>query len=427
MFRKAVSTIEGVKSDALFSYQAPINLVALLIMFPASYLLSPRWFHKVNVFMIRMTSFPLLLVIAWYERQVKRSGSTNFFEAITDTLESIFDLLPKNMKRMTFFDGLAGNDAGIDAVFELEEEFNNTALDTEEFAPASAIEPPLSRVSSKSQSPRSSKSPLPKTVEISNDSLPPLSNPAQIPKQQRTSHSPPKSSISPPARFNSRARAKSMMHAPANRPEVPSTHSPPAQDTYGGVGPHRRVTSLLSRGQEAVQTFTSPLAQIFQPLVIDDFPEEDMDLLTANSPGLAPVTEDPEFDAPSHGISYGPASRRLSTIQRTPTEAPVALGWPKIRRASEGSSSSIGPDTANQMLSRSPESIGAGRDEGDNNRHLSLTPPIEEEGEDNHGDVLFRVAEIQRQMEQLQRQTQELQGQTRELLEQLARNLKKET
>ena len=64
MFRKAVATIEGsvflaaagnvaecssrVKADILFSYQLPVNLVALCIMLPASYILSPRWFHKVD-------------------------------------------------------------------------------------------------------------------------------------------------------------------------------------------------------------------------------------------------------------------------------------------------------------------------------------------------------------------------------------------
>jgi hypothetical protein len=63
MFRKAVSTIEGyldflavwrmlikrhsVKADSLFSYQPPVNLVALCVMLPASYILTPRWFHKV--------------------------------------------------------------------------------------------------------------------------------------------------------------------------------------------------------------------------------------------------------------------------------------------------------------------------------------------------------------------------------------------
>ena len=36
-----------VKADSLFSYQPPINLIALCIMYPASYILTPRWFHKV--------------------------------------------------------------------------------------------------------------------------------------------------------------------------------------------------------------------------------------------------------------------------------------------------------------------------------------------------------------------------------------------
>ena len=39
----------SVKADYLFSYQPPINLFALVIMLPSSYLLSPRWFHKVSV------------------------------------------------------------------------------------------------------------------------------------------------------------------------------------------------------------------------------------------------------------------------------------------------------------------------------------------------------------------------------------------
>lgn len=66
MFRRAVLTIEGyiiyylfqnpqslihthsVKADYLFSYQPPINVVALIIMLPASYIMSPRWFHKAS-------------------------------------------------------------------------------------------------------------------------------------------------------------------------------------------------------------------------------------------------------------------------------------------------------------------------------------------------------------------------------------------
>jgi hypothetical protein len=67
MFRKAVSTIEGVKAgerrevkalgersgrthpaDAVFSYSLPFNLVAVIIMWPMRYILNPRWFHKLN-------------------------------------------------------------------------------------------------------------------------------------------------------------------------------------------------------------------------------------------------------------------------------------------------------------------------------------------------------------------------------------------
>lgn len=58
MFRKAVSTIEGVKAgmtyavqsvtpliktDLVFSYQLPFNLVAVVFMWPMSYILNPRW------------------------------------------------------------------------------------------------------------------------------------------------------------------------------------------------------------------------------------------------------------------------------------------------------------------------------------------------------------------------------------------------
>lgn len=47
MYRRAVYTIEGVKADAIFSYQPPLNLFALAFMLPSSYILTPRWFHKV--------------------------------------------------------------------------------------------------------------------------------------------------------------------------------------------------------------------------------------------------------------------------------------------------------------------------------------------------------------------------------------------
>ena len=41
------SILDSVKADSLFSYQPPVNLFALCILLPASYVLTPRWFHKV--------------------------------------------------------------------------------------------------------------------------------------------------------------------------------------------------------------------------------------------------------------------------------------------------------------------------------------------------------------------------------------------
>lgn len=80
----------------------------------------------------RATSFPILLCIAWYERQAKRSGSDSFYETIASAAEKVFDSLPRRLKRISkyplggdaqqlivpsaIFEGLAGVDADIDAV-----------------------------------------------------------------------------------------------------------------------------------------------------------------------------------------------------------------------------------------------------------------------------------------------------------------------
>ena len=74
-FRRAVLTFEGVKSDAIFSYQPPFNLLALCLMLPMKFILSPRWFHKCNVTAIRVINAPLLIIISAYERQSLWSSS----------------------------------------------------------------------------------------------------------------------------------------------------------------------------------------------------------------------------------------------------------------------------------------------------------------------------------------------------------------
>nr|ODN95119.1 nonselective cation channel [Cryptococcus depauperatus CBS 7855] len=68
LFQRVVKTVEGVKSDALFSYLPPINIIAFTILVPLGWYASPRTFHRINVFAIRLTSFPVLIAISAYER-----------------------------------------------------------------------------------------------------------------------------------------------------------------------------------------------------------------------------------------------------------------------------------------------------------------------------------------------------------------------
>jgi hypothetical protein len=42
-FRRAVLTFEGVKSDALFAYRPPFNVLALVVLLPLKFVLTPRW------------------------------------------------------------------------------------------------------------------------------------------------------------------------------------------------------------------------------------------------------------------------------------------------------------------------------------------------------------------------------------------------
>ncbi|RPD64222.1 hypothetical protein L226DRAFT_460344 [Lentinus tigrinus ALCF2SS1-7] len=293
MFRRAVSTIEGVKADSLFSYQPPVNLLALCIMLPASYILTPRWFHKVNVFMIRLTSFPILLCIALYERQAKRSGAFTFYETVSAAAEKIFDTLPRHLKRLTFFEGLTGPEADIDAIFELEEELEEeSAVDMEEtddVAPMEATRRRLSQVSRRRPSGAShhtSRRPSTSTGR----STPPV--PA----------SPHKTEFSAPG--------------PSTTPQSQSQSLQP----LGHIQfPRPRVNSIVTRGLDMAQAAASPLAQIFQPLIVDDdlIPEEQESDAANNTTGPAGHGSG---GGPPALVSYGPATRRrLMSMHAAPS------------------------------------------------------------------------------------------------------------
>ncbi|OAA56607.1 receptor-activated Ca2+-permeable cation channel [Niveomyces insectorum RCEF 264] len=69
-YRRAVLTLEGVKSDAIFAYQPPFNILALFVLVPLKFLVSPRWFHKIHVACVRSINLPVLLLIAVVERRL---------------------------------------------------------------------------------------------------------------------------------------------------------------------------------------------------------------------------------------------------------------------------------------------------------------------------------------------------------------------
>lgn len=114
------------------------------------------------------------------------------------------------------------------------------------------------------------------------------------------------------------------------------------------ASPRQRLNSVVNRGVEVAHTFTSPLAQIFQPLVVDEeIPEE---------------TEPSSLQIPS-GVSYGPATRRkISLMQRSPaadSAASLAHRFPTMGNhkgmseddhlSADVDSGPRGPETAEQV------------------------------------------------------------------------------
>ncbi|WVR05298.1 hypothetical protein IAU60_002312 [Kwoniella sp. DSM 27419] len=91
LFQRVVKTVEGVKSDALFSYLPPVNLAALVVLVPLSWAVSPRTLHRINVFAIRLTSFPILFGISAYERWSYRSRQRSV-HLKSSTMDRVMDV-----------------------------------------------------------------------------------------------------------------------------------------------------------------------------------------------------------------------------------------------------------------------------------------------------------------------------------------------
>ncbi|KAH9063947.1 hypothetical protein EDB87DRAFT_1673307 [Lactarius vividus] len=108
LFQFTITTLEGMKSDALFSYQPPFNLLAFAILLPASWFLTPRNLHSANVFLIRLTSFPVLVTISLYERYLLTHFSIH--ESAQLMAQSIYNALPRHVRSLPFFEAFMGTD-----------------------------------------------------------------------------------------------------------------------------------------------------------------------------------------------------------------------------------------------------------------------------------------------------------------------------
>ncbi|KAI0360223.1 hypothetical protein OH77DRAFT_1565833 [Trametes cingulata] len=118
LFQYAITTIEGVK-DTLFSYQPPFNLLAFIVLWPLSFILTPRALHSANVFLIKVTSFPQLIVIAIYERYL--AAGQKWREASAERAHNLYASLSRKVKHMPILDFLGSSSMDVhEAIFDVE-------------------------------------------------------------------------------------------------------------------------------------------------------------------------------------------------------------------------------------------------------------------------------------------------------------------
>jgi hypothetical protein len=115
MYRRAVSTFQGVKSDGIFSFQPPINILALTLLWPARFLVTPHKYHQIIVLAARISNLPLLLIIHFVERHF----------LFVDWNERPTWLRPSSWHRLDFFGGARTELA---SVFEYEEDIDDDSL-----------------------------------------------------------------------------------------------------------------------------------------------------------------------------------------------------------------------------------------------------------------------------------------------------------
>ncbi|KAF5391395.1 hypothetical protein D9757_001990 [Collybiopsis confluens] len=163
---KAYDTANSVKTDALFSYQPPFNILAFVILKPASWICSPRALHSLNVLLIKTTSFPILMVIGIYERYLTKGQA--FRESGKGAMQAIFNSLPRQIKNIPIVEALVGSTSSniYEAIFDVEAEYDADLFsDSDDDTPAlrsfEAVSHPSSPNSHRRPPSRREPSPLP--------------------------------------------------------------------------------------------------------------------------------------------------------------------------------------------------------------------------------------------------------------------------
>ncbi|TFY62593.1 hypothetical protein EVJ58_g3769 [Rhodofomes roseus] len=237
LFQYAISTIEGVKSDALFSYQPPFNLLAFAILWPMSFVVSPRTLHSVNVFLIKVTSFPFLIIISLYERYLVPSQTWR--ENGADQ-SSFYSRLTRNVKKIPLFDLLGSGSADIyDAIFDVEVSNETDLFDSDdEHEPERAAAPGEALLSFPSR-----------------DSLRPLPASPTRPSRPSTAHQQPETPRQ--RRRTSLPRSPPLGRSRSHREGVSPSVSPRPRKTT--------LPTLQASGSGEVQTFgpRSPLSRLY--------------------------------------------------------------------------------------------------------------------------------------------------------------------
>ncbi|KAG6844774.1 hypothetical protein H0H87_003892 [Tephrocybe sp. NHM501043] len=208
--------------------------------------------------------------------------------------------------------------------------------------------------------------------------------------------------INDTASYQVHERPRRMSSGPAQYNQTPAGPT--------GSIPHTRLTSIMHRGGEAAQSFTSPLAQVFQPLIVDNtIPEEPGDK-TESSPASPGATGPIPFPS---AVSYGSASRRrLSSVYVTqghPQSSPPLFQQVQAKKVAMFPKSSSPPRSS--AFSRSPERIAPASPS-------TATEALEESKADEVG-RLGGVA-VERRLEEMEKRQERIE----ELLKQIARDVR---